>query len=196
MSNDTPTPDALRHLANNLPRFEYAALAWDRVRTQFTGPVGKDSAEHVVDCIVSLRAENAVLSADNIVLTQSKDNWECACKANDAVVEKLKVENAALREQLKASKRNEAVCHCGDLVSQHHMGSGHSPVPMPEECDYAAELAALREDKARLDWLEKAGSLSKVYRASDRLVAETRGAGPFPAHTWRTAIDAARKDAP
>jgi hypothetical protein len=38
------------------------------------------------------------LRADNIGLTQSRDNWECAAKANDAVVAQLRADNAALRE--------------------------------------------------------------------------------------------------
>lgn len=29
------------------------------------------------------------------------------------------------------------VCHCGELVKQHDMGSGHSPVPMGCDCGRA-----------------------------------------------------------
>lgn len=37
------------------------------------------------------------LSVENALLRQSKENWECACKANDGVVDKLKTENEKMR---------------------------------------------------------------------------------------------------
>jgi len=45
-----------------------------------------------------LRLHNDQLRADLAIATQSRDNWECATKANDAVVAKLKAELAAARE--------------------------------------------------------------------------------------------------
>lgn len=47
------------------------------------------------------------------------------------------------------------------------------------------------KDTIRLDWLDKAGSYPKMLLASKRLIDKTKGAGPFPAHSWRDAIDAA-----
>lgn len=62
-----------------------------------------------------------------------------------------------LERELACSKRNEACCHCGSLMSQHGMGDGHSPVPMPEECPYASKLASAA---ARIEKLE--GALRKI----------------------------------
>ncbi len=53
------------------------------------------------------------------------------------------------------------------------------------------EAEFMRADKARLDWLELSGNYPKMMKASERLVMATGGGGPFPAHTWREAIDAA-----
>lgn len=61
----------------------------------------------------------------------------------------LTAENARLQAELKRSKRNEAVCHCGQLISAHTMGDGHSPIPSPELCSYAEDVIQLKADLAR-----------------------------------------------
>lgn len=50
-------------LAHRLPLLEYSAQAWLKIQAQFPGAVGKDAADHVVDSIAALRAENAKLRA-------------------------------------------------------------------------------------------------------------------------------------
>jgi hypothetical protein len=60
-----------------------------------------------------------------------------------------------------------------------------------------SELAALREDKARLDWLNTGGRImSDIQGYTDQYTAWTRGQlTSYTDRDIRAAIDAARKDA-
>ncbi len=53
--------EQLSRLADALPAIEYGRDAWLKVRAQFPDAVAKDAADHVVDCILQMRRENAKL---------------------------------------------------------------------------------------------------------------------------------------
>ncbi len=54
-------PEQLERLARDLPALEYGRNAWIAIRAHFLGAVGKDEAEHVIECITRLRKENETL---------------------------------------------------------------------------------------------------------------------------------------
>jgi len=56
----------------------------------------------------------------------------------------------SLIDALDAAEKTQAVCHCGSLVSEHHMGSGHTAVEMPIECPFGEERDDLREQNRAL----------------------------------------------
>lgn len=84
----------------------------------------------------SLENELDIIENELNPLTDIKSTDKTAADA----IKRIKNELVCLRDENKQLKRNEAVCHCGESISMHHIGSGHSPVPMVEECPYAYEL--------------------------------------------------------
>jgi len=76
-----------------------------------------------------------------------KDGKFALERANDVLcitVEGVADEIKRLRAECDRLRKNEEICHCGEPISAHHFGSGHSPVPMLESCPYAEELNAIR----------------------------------------------------
>lgn len=41
-----------------------------------------------------------------------------------------------MHQKIKHLERNEAVCHCGSLISEHTVNDGHAPVEMRAECKF------------------------------------------------------------
>jgi hypothetical protein len=76
---------------------------------------------------------------------------------------------ARLKEEVERMKKNEAVCHCGDPVSKHNMGSGHAPVEMPVQCPFEQALAAAEaREKELREKVERAiKALSDPWHNSD-----------------------------
>ena len=141
---------------------------------------------------------------DWIVLTQAEvATIRTALAAAESRAEKAEAECAWLR-------KTQAVCHCGELVSAHHMGSGHSPVAMEELCPYTeemvvltAELAALRADGEKMHKvifdayrhvLDEAGEPKRL--SEDEKIQLGRNLATYGQSYIRSraAIDAARKE--
>ncbi len=59
---------------------EYGRAAWLKVRAQFPGPVGKDSADHVVDCIAKLRKENETLRSGLSLIANGGESADSLAK--------------------------------------------------------------------------------------------------------------------
>ena len=73
-----------------------------------------------------------------------------------------------LGREIERLRANEAVCHCGELISAHHIGSGHSAVEMPHLCPYEQE----RDEARRIArWLRQ----SYEGPAYDLLTDEEQG---------------------
>ena len=137
----------------------------------------KLSAEIATMQALATQAEKQMINlhADRIILAQSRDNWECAAKANDAVVAQLKADNAALRAEVERLEKDR-VNH--DLLDERNQ---------------------LLEDKERLDWLEAAPNRHVIgetgctgapfFICQDRDNVKTAACG---AATVRGAIDKAR----
>lgn len=64
-------------------------------------------------------------------------------------------------------------------------------IAMAADKNAMAELAKLREDKARLDWLEKPGAWPSFMHSVDVLSGKVDGK-TLPGWTWRQALDHAR----
>jgi hypothetical protein len=118
----------------------------------------RESLHQWADKAAASESANAELRAELEIRTRQRDYWQeerqklfkmngdlargfdaeafATLRASLAASES---EVAGLRAALERSQKNEAVCHCGKLVSAHGMGSGHSPIAMEEECP-AAQL--------------------------------------------------------
>ncbi len=110
-----------------------------------------------------LTTERDQLRAEVINLTQSRDNWESACKANDACVVQLKAraERAEAELHQVACARTDGILRESDLEFR------------------------LRIERARLDWLEKRGPWESWNDAGET--------GITLRENIRAAIDAAMK---
>jgi hypothetical protein len=75
--------------------------------------------------------------------TRAAKSWSDSAQASYAREAASQAKLAASEQARAEAVRNEAVCHCGSLVSDHHAGDGHSPVPMQEMCPYAEALKSI-----------------------------------------------------
>lgn len=133
-------------LAAQVENLEACAETWKgEIHRQFEE--NKSLREGLANLEASVTAlHNDAVEANNLRITAEKSAVD-ASLAN-AERDKAVSDLAAMRDRAERAERFEAVCHCGELVSRHTAGDGHSPVEMPWECPTERERDAARADLA------------------------------------------------
>jgi len=136
--------EALRHGLINPKLYYDAALAkaqedsanWKR---EYDGAItsnGRLAAEVNANRAKTTDMLNRILVG--IGRPKTCDSLECI--ADDLIIAQYRDDVAALKAQLSESRKNEAVCHCGALLSEHTQSDNHGAVPMDHPCPNLAEV--------------------------------------------------------
>jgi chromosome segregation ATPase len=129
----------------------------DRLRAEVE--LGEQLQAATEASLKTVTTERDQLRAEVINLTQSRDNWESACKANDACVVQFKAR--AERANARAERAEAELANIRALANRrnkqdHSHDTTHQLVAsLDQSLDIVqAELAS---ERARLDWLEDHG---------------------------------------
>lgn len=96
-------------------------------------------AEAWCQAVVQLARDIGLWDVDDPVEGADPKVWQAivaAAKNQKPLADKVR----ALEAQLATSQANEAVCHCGSLVTEHTQSDNHGPVEREYPCQFAVLL--------------------------------------------------------